>query len=201
MENTENMHLVDYVVAGMRTTADELEKLQVQAALGKMEALDKFEEIKQKYSSVVFDLKDRYYQAKSEYEEIRGKVEDLIVQFNLGKADTIEAFEEQKKKILLAIHEIQVKITTNPTFIKGYAILLDVLERLKVKLEVLSEAMAPAKDKMVENFNERKAQVEDLILSWKEKFKDKTDIENRIDVFQSELSEAYKHFKKAFVQG
>lgn len=200
MENTENMHFGDYVADGLRRSADELEKFQVQASLGKMEALNKYHELKQKYAAYTHELKLKAIAGKENVTHLIAKIQDLQVQFELGKAETVEAYEEQKKKILLAIHEVQVAIKSNPTFIKTYALLLETLEKIKLKLEILSENLSPLKEKAKEVFENRKHDLESAISSFKEKFNDKTGMDTKMDVFQNELSLAYKHFKKAFVQ-
>lgn len=200
MENTENMHFGDYVAEGLRRSADELEKFQLQAGLGKMEALDSYQDLKKKYAHYTHEIKLKAMKGKDELENLIGKIQDLQVQFELGKADSIEAFEEQKKKILLAIHEIQVAIKTNPTFIKTYALLLETLEKIKLKLDILSEKLDPLKEKVKEIYVDKKKDLEETINSFKEKFNDKTGIESKLGVFQDELALAYKHFKKAFVQ-
>jgi hypothetical protein len=43
---SENTHFIDNVVAVLRKSALELEQLQVQLALGKMDAKDNYEELK-----------------------------------------------------------------------------------------------------------------------------------------------------------
>jgi C4-dicarboxylate-specific signal transduction histidine kinase len=200
MENTDNKHYLDYVIDGMRKTADELEKFQLQASLGKMEALDKYDELKKTYAHYSNEIKIKAEEGREKLQDLQSKFQHLQVQFALGKAETIETFEEQKHRILLAIHELQVTIKNNPTFIQTYAVLLDLLEKLKLKLEILSEKLDPLKEKAKEVYSERKKDLEEMIESFRKKIKDQTDIEHRMEVFQDELAMAYKHFKKAFVQ-
>lgn len=200
MENTDNKHYLDYIIDGMRKTADELEKFQLQASLGKMEALDKYDELKKTYAHYSNEIKIKAEEGREKLQELQAKFQDLQVRFDLGKAETIETFEEQKHRILLAIHELQVTIKSNPTFIKTYAKLLDLLEKLKLKLEILSTKLDPLKEKAKEVFEDRKKDLEEVIDSFRKKINDQTDIEHKMEVFQDELAQAYKHFKKAFVQ-
>lgn len=200
MEKTENVHFMDYVVDGMRKTAEELEKFQLQVSLGKMEAMDKFHELKKSYSHYTHEVKLKAEKGKDQLKNLQSKFQDLQVQLSLGKAETVEAFEEQKRKILLAIHELQVTIKTNPTFIKSYALLLEALEKLKLKLEILSDKLDPLKEKVSKVYENRKEDLENVILSFKEKINSKTDINSRMEIFQEELATAFSHFKKAFVQ-
>lgn len=200
MEKTEKLHIMDYVVDGMRKTAEEVEKFQLQVSLGKMEAFDKFNEIKKSYANYTHELKIKAENGKEQLKDFQSKFQGLQVQLALGKADTYDAFQEQKKKILLAIHEVQVAIKTNPTFIKAYAFLLENLEKLKLKLDILSEKLDPLKENIAKIYTNKKKDIEEAINSFKEKFKDRTDIEHRMDVFQDELTSAFKHIKKAFIQ-
>ncbi|MFN5148764.1 MAG: hypothetical protein ACK46O_01900 [Flavobacteriia bacterium] len=200
MENTKNNHYLDYIIDGMRKSADELEKFQLQVSLGKMEALDKYEELKKSYANYSNEIKLKAEEGREKLQELQSKFQHLQVQFALGKAETIETFEEQKHTILLAIHELEVTIKNNPTFIRTYAILLDLFEKLKLKLEVLSTKLDPLKEKVEETYKDRKRDFEEAIESFRAKISQQTDIESKMDVFQDELALAYKHFKKAFVQ-
>lgn len=200
MNNTENMHFLDYVADGMRKSAIELEKFQVQASLGKLEAMDAYESLKEKYKHYTHEIKDKAEHGREKLKDLQAKFQDLQVQLALGKAETIEMFEEQRKKILLAIHEVQVAIKTNPTFIKAYAFLLEALEKMKVKLDILAEQLEPSRKKVASNLSDRKKDLENAISSFKEKLNNYTGLEHKMEVFQDEMSMAYAHFKKAFVQ-
>jgi chromosome segregation ATPase len=198
MNSKENTHLLDYVANGLRQAADELEKFQLQVGLGKLEVFDTYEDLKKKYTHYTSELKIKAEEGKEKLADLQAKFQDLQVQFHLGKVETIEAFQEQRKKIMFAIHEIEVSIKNNPTFIKGYALLIDALEKLKVKLEILAQQLEPTREKVATNLKERKEQVERTIADFKSKFNDKTDLDNRLESFRSEMSLAYDHFKKAF---
>ena len=52
MENTENTQFLDKVVQSLKKAVVEVEEFQVQAALGKAEAQDKYEEVKKKFIKV-----------------------------------------------------------------------------------------------------------------------------------------------------
>jgi chromosome segregation ATPase len=199
MESTENMHLLDYVSNGLRKAADELEKFQLQVGLGKLEAFDAYEDLKKNYAHYTNELKQKAENGKEKLIDLQARFDDLQVQFNLGKAETIEAFQEQRKKIVLAIHEVQVAIKNNPTYIKAYALLLDALEKIKVKLDILSEQLEPTKEKITDYLSKRKEQVEQAIADFKNKFNEKTELDSKLGAFQSEMSLAYSQFKKAFI--
>ena len=200
MDIKENIHFIDRVVDKMRNAADELEAFQLHANLGKMEALEKYDEIKKTFSTYLHEAKLMAIRGNNQIHSLEGKFQNLQLQFALGKAETKETFEDQKKKILLAIHEIQVEIKTNPTFIKVYAELLNALENLKLKLEIISENLNPMKQSLRDGFDVRKKKVEEAISNFKDKFESKSHLDEKLDILQDEMSLAYKHFKKAFIQ-
>lgn len=199
MNASENTHLLDYVSNGLRIAADELEKFQLQVGLGKLEAFEAYDDLKKRYAHYTHELKLKAEEGKEKLLDLQAKFQDLQVQFALGKVETIEAFQEQRKKIMLSIHEVQVAIETNPTFIKVYAYLLDALEKMKVKLDILAEQFEPTREKLAENLGSRKEQIEKVISDFKTKFNESTNLDERIETFRSEMSLAYEHFRKAFV--
>jgi hypothetical protein len=198
METTINLHFIDYVADSMRKTAVELEKFEVTATLGKMEAMKVFEQVKESYSNLVHDIDNRIDYAEDRYNTMKAKVEALRLQLYLGKADTLEKYVEQRNRILHAIHEVRSEIIVNPRFIRGYAVMLDVLERLQVKLEVLNDYMETGAEKTRRSMKDRMETVENIIKDLRKKFT--TIKEDHFDVFQKEMTEAYAHLKNAFIQ-
>lgn len=198
METTINLHFIDYVADSMRKTAVELEKFEVTATLGTMEAMNVFEQVKESYSNLVHDIDNRIDYAEDRYNTMKAKVEALRIQLYLGKADTLEKYVEQRNRILHAIHEVRSEIIVNPKFIRGYAVMLDVLERLQVKLEVLNDYMETGSEKTRRSMKDRMETVESIIKDLRKKFT--TIKEDHFDVFQKEMTEAYAHLKNAFIQ-
>jgi chaperonin cofactor prefoldin len=198
METTINLHFIDYVADSMRKTAVELEKFEVTATLGKMEAMNVFEQVKESYSNLVHDIDNRIDYAEDRYNTMKAKVEALRLQLYLGKADTLEKYVEQRNRILHAIHEVRSEIIVNPRFIRGYAVMLDVLERLQVKLEVLNDYMETGSEKTRRSMKDRMETVENIIKDLRKKFT--TIKEDHFDIFQKEMTEAYAHLKNAFIQ-
>lgn len=105
MENQK--HFGDNLIAAIKKAAVELEAAQVQIALGKAEAKDKAEEIKNKFKGMLQDAKNTAYLQESKFEKLKGKLENLEVQLALGKAVAKDVIAEQKKKISHTIHEIE----------------------------------------------------------------------------------------------
>ena len=198
METTINLHFIDYVADSMRKTAVELEKFEVAANLGKKEAMKVFEQVTVSYSNLVHDINNRIDYGVDRFNTMKAKVEALRLQLYLGKAETFEKYKEHRKKILEAIHEVRSEIIVNPNFIRGYAVMLDVLERLQVKLEVLNDYMESGSEKARRNMKERMETVEHIITDLRKKFN--TIKEDHFDIFQKEMTEAYGHLKNAFIQ-
>ena len=187
MEDKENTPFVDKLVNALRQSATEIEELQVQAALGKAEAKDKFEETKKKFNLFLHESKSKMKESKEKADEIHAMLDDLRVQLALGKAETTEAFKEQKKQLLLKLHQLEVKIKTNKRFNRIYSIALNNIEEFKVQLEILEQ-----------KFEKEKNQFDHFINRIKNKNNKKE--ETRWEQFQDEVSEAFDHLKKAFAK-
>jgi len=196
METLENVHF-DKVVNALRTAAIELEELQVQAALGKAEASDKYEEIKKKFNMFIHESKFKYEVGREKMEELQTKFEELRVQLALGKAESIDAFKEQKKQLLGTIHEIEVKIKSNEKLNRVYAFMLLEFEKFKAQLELLEQRFDKGKDGATASFEKGKQDFNEFIEKMRTKYSNKKE-ETRWEHFQGEISEAFSHFKHAF---
>ncbi|NND14827.1 MAG: hypothetical protein HKN89_00715 [Eudoraea sp.] len=197
METVENIHFVDKVVKSLRTAAVELEELQVQAALGKAEASDKYEEIKKKFNMFIHESKGKYEMGKEKVEDLHTQFDELRVQLALGKAETIDAFKEQKKQLLETIHEIEVKIKSNERLNRMYAFMLLEFEKFKAQLELLEQRFDKGKESATTSFEKGKLEFNDFIEKMKARYSNE-DEATRWEHFQGEISEAFSHFKHAF---
>ena len=196
----ENDHIIDRVVQGMRNVAQELEEFQVQLALGKMDALSKYDELKERFNERMNEVKNNVEKGQELWVEFKVQLEELQVQLALGKAESIERFREERQKILAKIHDIECKIKSHPMFINWYPEVLEEFEKLKIKLAVLEDFADGAKVKAQEEITKRKEQVLDLIVQIQDRLKENSDKDFDWQVFQYEMSEAYSHMKKAFFQ-
>ncbi|MEZ4923012.1 MAG: hypothetical protein R2780_07580 [Crocinitomicaceae bacterium] len=196
----DNTHVVDKVVDALRKAATELEALQVQAALGKAEASDKYEELKKKFDHFVHETKIKFEQGKEKagdiQEEVQALLDELRVQLALGKAEGKEAFAEQKKKIVEKIRQIENKIKSNPTLNKAYAVVLVEMEKFKVLLEWLEQKFEEGKEVAADQFEKGKAELNSFISTVKEKFAEADG--GRWANFQDEMSQAFSHMAQAF---
>lgn len=104
-------HFGDNAVRFFKKAATKLEELQLQAALGKAELSDKWEEMKkesrEEYHEIKHDVNATIEKGGEKWNELKAKLEHLEVQMALGKAETKEVIEEQRKKINKAIAEVK----------------------------------------------------------------------------------------------
>lgn len=197
METLEHVRFTDKVVKALRNAAVELEELQVQAALGKAEASDIYEEIKKKFNMFIHESKIKYESGKEKVEDFHTQLDELRVQLALGRAESIDAFKEQKKKLLTTIHEIEVKIKSNERLNRAYAFMLIEFEKFKAQLELLEQRFEKGKEGATSSFEKGKLEFNAFIERMKERFSKESE-ETRWDHFQTEISEAFAHFKQAF---
>lgn len=198
MKTMEETRFIDNVVETLRKAAIEIEELQVQAALGKAEAKDKYEEVKKKFNLVLHEAKSKIDIGRDKIEDIDTQFDELRVQLELGKAEGLDAFKDQKKNLLSKLHEIEVKIKTNKRLNDIYAFILLEIEKFKLKLEVLEKKFEQGKDGAKTSFEKGKVEFNAFIDKIKAKYGKKE--ESKWEHFQDEISEAFTHFKKAFMQ-
>ena len=146
MKTMEDTRFIDKVTKTLRKAATEIEELQVQAALGKSEMQDKYEDVKKKFNLAVHEAKAKIDASKEQIKDFDTKFDELRVQLELGKAEGIDAFKAQKKNLLLKLHEIEVKIKTNKRFNDTYAFVLLEIEKFKLKLELFEQKFEDKKE-------------------------------------------------------
>lgn len=196
MENSRDTYFIESVVEALKKSTVELEKFQVNVALGKAEAKESFEEIKKKLNLFLHESNFKIQKGKEKVNDIHGNLDQLRVQLSLGKAETIDAFNDQKRKLLLALHELEVKIKSNEKLKKMYAIVLIRIDMFKVQLEILEMKFNQDKIKAKVSFEKGKQEFNKFIDNFKRKhLKQK---ESRWEHAQAEVSEALFHLKKAF---
>ncbi len=105
MENSKNT--TDKFISALKGFATNLEELQVQFALGKAEAKDKFNEYQGKIKNAIHEAKTDLKTGTGTLGEFKNKLEHLEVQLALGKAEAKELIEDQSKKVKQAIHELE----------------------------------------------------------------------------------------------
>jgi hypothetical protein len=198
MEDKKTRQIGDILANGLRKTANEIEYIQLQIGLGKLEALEQYELIKKKYASSLHNIKLSSIRNKEKLDLLKQKINILQVQLALGKAESKEAFEEQKKKISLAVHELRVAVQDNPNYSKINAFLLELAENISIQLDLLSEKTAPMRSTIRNSVNENKKRMEKIIQEFEQKIFPKKAKKTRWEVMREEFSQAYNHMKKAF---
>ena len=196
MKTAENTRIIDKAVDFLRKAAVELEEFQVQASLGKSELNDTYEDVKKNFNQFIHDSKFKIKKGQEKYEDINALFDELMVQLALGKAESLEAFKEQKRKILLKLHDIEVKIKSNKTLNDIYNYMLIDIEMFKVKLEILESKLEKGKDSFKSSFDKGKQDFMTFVDKYKSDKSKKS--ETQWEHFQGEMTEAFKHFKKAF---
>ncbi len=193
--------LGDNLIAQMKKSATDLENFQVQLALGKAEAKDKFEELKKKFNGAVHSAKLKLIAGKSKLDEIKSEFEEMQVQLALGKADTIDAFNDQKKKILRGISVIEKRLETNSLADEIESRFRHDIEKFKIQLDVLRVHYELGKMEVRDEFEYEKHELAEVIAKMKAKLEGrKKDIGQTRKARREELKEAYKHLKKAMVK-
>ena len=104
-------HFGDNVISFFKKASTKLEELQVQAALGKAELGDKFEEVKketrEQYQHFKSQINATIDRDKEKWQHLKAKVEHLDLQLSLGKAETDEILAEQKKNLKMAFQDVK----------------------------------------------------------------------------------------------
>ncbi len=199
METTSSK-IVNTLISGIKKAQVDLEEFQLQLALGKAEAKDKYEDVKKKFNKMVHETKLKVNELKGEKDELQSRLEELQLQLALGKADTIDAFNEQKKKITRALNNLEKELENNPFTAEVHTKLQHEIERFKIKLEILRLHFELKKSDIKEEFEAKKAEFLKQVEKMKTKISDnKSMVSNKAENFSTEIKNAYKHLKKAFV--
>lgn len=197
METT-NMSFIDKAVKGLRLAATELEEFQLQLALGKAEASDKYEEIKKSFGKFIHDAKATLDE-KATASGLKAKFEELLLQLSLGKAETRDAFKEQEKRILKAIREIEDDLKKMKAGSELYLKFKSELETFRIKMEILRLRFELGKMDAGDVLEKEKEKFSEKVDEIKREFSDKKSVlEKNWSHFHNEMSEAYAHLKKAF---
>ncbi len=203
METAYKTTLTERVIAGMKKATVELEEFRVQAALGKAEARDVYEDVKKKFNKFVHEYKqeagDIEVIAKDKAVKLKTLLETLQVQLALGKAESKQAFEAQRKKIEKALNDLETFLKNNKIANEYYTRLLMEAGKFRIKLEILKlryelnklEARIEFKSKQ----KEYTKKIEDVK---KNLIKREKEAEQKVQQFKDEISFAYTHLKKAF---
>lgn len=179
----------------------DLDHFQVQLALGKAEAADRLEEIKRDASDFVHEVENQINiietETKRDYAEVRKALDELRVQIALGKAEAGDAVRQQKKQILNGLSRLEKEIE-NSGILEHIEKPIDaLLEKAKIKSEMLRVQMELGKYELRDGWEERKKQLEK---KWNE-LSDKAEKfgEENLSGIKNELKSAYKDIRQYFL--
>ncbi|MCZ2131211.1 MAG: hypothetical protein LC109_13230 [Bacteroidia bacterium] len=177
----------------------ELDSLVVQLSLGKVEAKDKFEEIKSELKQKVQELKSTL---SSEYQENKEWLKETI-----SKLDELEErltdkskelFAENKSAILKAVETVQSELKKNPAATKLSLLFTSYSEKVKLQLEILDQNIQNKKSEISETYtegiNEARGKINTIIDRLNDK-KEEADV--KLEIFKEELDLVYEHLKRA----
>jgi hypothetical protein len=198
----ETKKTTEKIIDGFRKAANELEEFQLQFALGKAEAKDKYEDLKKKTNNMVHKAKLKAIKGKEQAEKLHQLFDELRLQLALGKAETKDAFETQRKKINAKIHEIELYIKSKPALVKIHDVLLHELEKIRVKLEILKVNYNLVRLVSNDSVAKRRKEMEKIIADLQASLSKLKPAEPKTGWahFSDEMGEAYKHMKAAFTK-
>jgi hypothetical protein len=119
------------------------EEMQVQFALGKMDAVESFEKQKDQMRQAIVAFKVQLDKVEDLTQEqvnsLKAKAEALQVQLSLGKADGIDYFDDQRKLIEHAVDELKAKLkdSYNKNFDKALELFDHNATAFKTGLEIV----------------------------------------------------------------
>ena len=191
---------------------DMAEALELQLTLGRAEALQRFDEQREKLRAAATAMKTRVDAMESlgddARRQVQGALEHLQVQLALGRAESRDAYLEQREKLRQAVRsveerleetaesgsaEISQKLTEElQTFARAADRLVAELEALELQFEVHAESarnqLTDARHKLTQQLQSFRKQLAEQRAKAKE----------RLTQSEAELSEAARHVKEAF---
>lgn len=193
--------VIDTLIEYLDAAARGLEEFQVQLALGKAEARDKFEEVKKSLNKSLQTAKRKAAEYKKQAEPFQARLEHLRVQLALGKAETRDALLEQKKRILKAIRELEAFLRESGLGeSKEMAALRAELEQVKIKLGFIEQKVqGNLGGKKKKELDEIGRELKEKLAGLKKKMMSrKPDLAAHWGHFTKEMDSAFRHMKKAF---
>jgi gas vesicle protein len=190
------------------------ESFELQLTLGRAEALQRFDEQRQRLRAQVQELKSRLAQIDELGEDARTRaqaaLEHLEVQLALARAETRDAYLEQRDKLRQAIHALEERLdgaaasggeglrqrieAELQTFAGHADRLLAELEALEFQFQVHAESarqrLADAKNALLLKIDAFRKQLGEQQGQLKE----------RMQQSQEELGQAARHLKEAFAR-
>jgi hypothetical protein len=181
----------------------DLDEFRLQLALGKAETIDKFEEVKKTFKDYLntLDVKLEGVHTKNQitFQKLRQKLDELQVQLALGKAEGKDAMERQKKNLASKLHELENLIIEDDLGDEIEFTFREEIERFRMKLDLLRVKANLGQHELRDEWMKRKKELNENLSKWKAKSKSVLhEGKEKLDVFGTEVTEAFTHLKKAF---
>ncbi len=177
-----------------------LDDLEVQMALGKMEAKDAFESEKKNLNKFIQKEKAAIQNVAAIGEEhrndLRLKFEKLEGVLSRPFATGKRKFDKDKKEALTAIYEVEA-IMKEAYGDVNYTIQQE-LNSFKAKLDTYRVQLALGTYEDEAALKTRKAALKETIGNIREKLAKDTESGSRVETFFDEIGESFDHMKKAF---
>lgn len=177
-----------------------LDELEVQLALGKAEASDKFAEWKETFGKQINTGKSMLTPSSEtlNWADVKAKFEHLEVQLALGKMEAEDAYQEQKDKILEAIDD--AKRDLQRAVSKVSKEFQEEADGFRATLENYQVQFALGKYEARDTLEDKKKELRDLVHEFRTKM-DTVDVaseDDKFDAFMEEMGKSYEHLKSAF---
>lgn len=177
-----------------------LDDLEVQMALGKMEAKDAFESEKKNLNKFIQKekaaIKNIAIIGEEHRRELREKFEKLEGVLSRSFATGKRKFDKDKKEALTAIYEVEAIMKTAYGDV-NYSVQQE-LDSFKVKLDTYRVQLALGTIDDEKALETRKAALKETIGGIREKLARDSEGDSRLENFVEEIGESFDHMKKAF---
>ncbi|MCK6617958.1 MAG: hypothetical protein L6Q51_09960 [Cyclobacteriaceae bacterium] len=185
---------------GLLQAQQELDELMIQFALGKAEARDKFEELKQDFKNQLSMFKTNL--DKTQWHEItqqlQPRINELEQLLSQGITETKEIFEVQRKKISNSLAEFEVELLKRLPETTELEWLYHEIEKFKLKLEIIRLKFILKKFSVKDSFRDKMKEAKQHVLKITDRFNTKLKAgTEKASNFRDEIQLAYNHLRKA----
>jgi len=192
--------LIDVGTENINKLKSFLDDLELQMALGKMEAKDAFEEEKKSFTRFIQKekehLKNLEVMAAEHRTDLREKFEKLEETLAKPFATNKRSFDKDKKEALTAIYQVE-DIMKKAYGDVNYSIQKE-LDGFKAKLDTYRVQLALGTYKDEEALKTRKVELQDAIGTIRGLMKSQDEKEGKLENFVEEVNASFEHMKKAF---
>lgn len=206
MEQTEkktNDPILVRIAKQLLRDQQELDELALQFALGKAEAGERFEALKENMKEAIRDFRQRLRtdarQGMEATEQLMNRLDQLEESLADGIAENMEKFREQKTRILGKLDEVTKSIELEKGLQKTAELYHTTVEKARLQMALFEKKFTEKSIEVGDEFREEMKQAREKIKQLVEKATDaREDLGDRFEHFNDELHIAYDHLKKAF---